>query len=79
MLAKLLREDSDRIRALRTYEARRRPRTACISELSRRAGAIRYLRHPVARWGRELLMRALPSSVALDQLRRVVGDDFLAS
>ncbi|MFY0579718.1 FAD-dependent monooxygenase [Cystobacter fuscus] len=79
VLAKLLREDSDRSRALRTYEARRRPRTAYVSELSRRAGAVRYLRHPVARWGRDLLMRALPSSVALDPLRRVVGDDFLAS
>ncbi|MFY0574593.1 FAD-dependent monooxygenase [Cystobacter fuscus] len=52
VLAKLLREDSDRIRALRSYEARRRPRTARIAELSLRAGSIRYLRNPVARWGR---------------------------
>jgi FAD-dependent urate hydroxylase len=78
VLAKLLGEDSDRIRALRTYEARRQPRTAHISELSLRAGAIRYLRNPVARWGRDLLMRALPPSVALKQLRAVVGHDFLA-
>ena len=79
MLAKLLREDSDRVRALRTYEARRRPRTAHIAELSLRAGSIRYLRNPVARWGRDVLMQVLPSSVALNQLRRVVGYDFLAA
>ncbi len=78
VLAKLLREGSDRVRALRTYEARRRPRTAHVAELSRRAGSIRYLRNPLARWGRDLLMQALPSSVALQQLRQVVGCDFLA-
>ena len=78
VLAKLLREDSNRIRALRAYEARRRPRTAHIAELSLRAGAIRYVRNPVARWARDLLMQALPPSVALKQLRSVVGHDFLA-
>jgi len=78
VLAKLLREDSGRVRALRAYEARRRPRTAHVAELSRRAGSIRYLRNPVARWGRDLLMQALPPSVALNPLRGVVGYDFLA-
>jgi hypothetical protein len=39
-----------------THRARRRPRTAYVSELSLRAGSIRYLRNPVARWGRDLLM-----------------------
>jgi FAD-dependent urate hydroxylase len=78
VLAKLLREDSDRVRALRTYEARRRPRTTQVAELSLRAGSIRYLRNPVARWARDLLMQALPPSVALKQLRSVVGYDFLA-
>ena len=78
VLARHLREDTDPVRALRTYEARRRPRTAHVSELSRRAGSIRYLRNPVACWGRDVLLRALPSSVALAQLRAVVGHDFLA-
>ncbi len=78
VLAKLLREDSDRARALRAYEVKRQPRTAYVSELSLRSGAIRYLRNPVARWGRDLLMQALPPSVVLNQLRRVVGYDFLA-
>jgi 2-polyprenyl-6-methoxyphenol hydroxylase-like FAD-dependent oxidoreductase len=78
VLAKLLREDPDRIRALRSYEARRRPRTAHIAELSLRSGSIRYLRNPVAVWGRDLLMRVLPPSVALQQLRLAVGHDFLA-
>jgi 2-polyprenyl-6-methoxyphenol hydroxylase-like FAD-dependent oxidoreductase len=78
VLAKLLREDSDRVRALRTYEARRQPRTAHVSELSLRAGSIRYLHNPVARWARDLLMQSLPPSVALNQLRSVVGYDFLA-
>lgn len=78
VLAKLLGEDSDWPRALRAYEARRRPRTAQVSELSLRAGAIRYLRNPVARWARDLLMQALPSSVALNQLRPVAAYDFLA-
>lgn len=49
VLAKHLREDSDRVRALRTYESKRRPRTAQVSELSLRAGSIRYGRNPVAR------------------------------
>jgi 2-polyprenyl-6-methoxyphenol hydroxylase-like FAD-dependent oxidoreductase len=77
VLAKVLREDSDRGRALRRYEARRQPRTAHIAELSLRAGALRYLRNPVARWGRDLLMQALPPSLALHSLRGVVGYDFL--
>ena len=79
VLAKLLREEPDRVRALRAYEARRRPRTAHIAALSLRSGSIRYLRNPVARWGRDLLMRALPPSVALQQLRLAVGFDFLGS
>ncbi|MBZ4422325.1 FAD-dependent monooxygenase [Myxococcus sp. RHSTA-1-4] len=78
VLAKLLREDSDRVRALRTYESRRRPRTAHVSELSLKAGSIRYVRNPVARWARDLLLQTLPPSVALNQLRSVVAYDFLA-
>ncbi|MCP3140831.1 FAD-dependent monooxygenase [Pyxidicoccus xibeiensis] len=78
VLAKLLREEPDRVRALRTYESKRRPRTARVSELSLKAGAIRYVRNPVARWARDLLLQALPPSVALRQLRSVVGYDFLA-
>lgn len=77
VLAKLLREDSDRARALRTYEARRQPRTEHIARLSLRAGSLRYIRNPVARWARDLLMQTLPPSVALHQLRSVVSYDFL--
>ncbi len=51
------------MRAPRAYEARRQPRTAQVAELSPRAGSLRYLRNPVARWGRDLLMQAPPPSV----------------
>ncbi|NMO20282.1 FAD-binding protein [Pyxidicoccus fallax] len=78
VLAKHLRADSDKVRALRTYESRRRPRTAYVSELSLKAGSLRYLRPPLARWARDLLMQALPRSVALNTLRSVVSHDFLA-
>ncbi|MBZ4399007.1 FAD-dependent monooxygenase [Myxococcus sp. AS-1-15] len=78
VLAKHLREGGDLRGALRAYEATRRPRTKHVADMSRRAGSLRYLRNPVARWSRDVLMQALPHAVALQHLRSVVAHDFLA-
>ncbi|WP_257452428.1 FAD-dependent monooxygenase [Archangium lipolyticum] len=78
VLAKRLRKDTDKVRALRAYEARRQPRTAYVAGLSLRVGSTRYLRNPLGRWARDLLMRTLPPAVALNQLRPVVAHDFMS-
>ncbi|WP_157823825.1 FAD-dependent monooxygenase [Melittangium boletus] len=77
VLAQCVREADDLERALRAYEARRRPRTAELARLSWRSGSLRYVEGRVSTWLRDTLLRCVPSSLVEKQLRYVVGFPFL--
>jgi 2-polyprenyl-6-methoxyphenol hydroxylase-like FAD-dependent oxidoreductase len=72
-LAEALRSEDDADRALRSYEARRIPRTTMIVRRSHTIGGIAQLRNPVACALRDALVRATPKRVQVRQQELVLG------
>jgi len=70
-----LREASGVSAALRAYEAARRPRTAWLQGLSRRAGWVGQWSHPLAVATRDLAITAVPAPLRLQLLAPILGYD----
>jgi 2-polyprenyl-6-methoxyphenol hydroxylase-like FAD-dependent oxidoreductase len=73
VLGDCLRGTADVAGALRTYEARRRPRTTTVVERSWRIGRMGQWEHPVACWLRNAAVRAAPAGLHLRQLASIIG------
>jgi len=58
--------------ALRAYEARRVPRTRRFVLESRRFGSVSHWRHPLTRWARNSLLRAIPPRVVAARFREML-------
>lgn len=76
VLARCLREPSDVVAALRTYEAQRIPRTSAIVTESRRVGEIGQWQRPAAIQVRKFLMKQVVARIQTRQIIRTVGYDF---
>ena len=74
VLADCLREAGDTGAALRTYEARRIPRTTFLVNRSRDIGRVAQWQNPLAVWARDLAFRLLLSRLQARQLQRIIGD-----
>jgi 2-polyprenyl-6-methoxyphenol hydroxylase-like FAD-dependent oxidoreductase len=59
--------------ALRAYEQTRIPRTAMITQLSRRIGVAAQLSNPVSVRARNLIARVIPDSVGIRQILSIVN------
>lgn len=75
-LARMLREESDVIRAFGHFEDARKARTKWITESSWRLGRIAQWEHPWAIRLRNGLLRMLPPSINEAQLRRITDVQF---
>lgn len=75
VLAHQLKTTHDIETALRQYEAKRAPRTAYITNLSRRIGILGQLQNPVACKLRNALLRAVPLRIHKRQLESIVRFD----
>jgi 2-polyprenyl-6-methoxyphenol hydroxylase-like FAD-dependent oxidoreductase len=69
VLADCLQQTSDWHSAIARYQSLRVERANWFVEQSQRLGQIAQWSHPVARWARDLLLRATPPSAAVKQLR----------
>lgn len=72
-LARCLSRGSDVPESLRRYQAERMPRTAWITEQSRRIGRIGQLENPLACGIRDLLTRLTPAKALQKTLEKAVG------
>lgn len=59
--------------ALRSYEARRRPRVDELQRGARRFGAVAQWRSPLATWARDLAVRCAPASSSRRALERIIA------
>jgi 2-polyprenyl-6-methoxyphenol hydroxylase-like FAD-dependent oxidoreductase len=75
-LARMLREESDVIRAFGHFEDARTARTKWVTETSWRLGRIAQWEHPLAIRLRNGLLRMLPASINESQLRRLTDVQF---
>lgn len=73
VLAGRLKEYSDVVSALRSYEARRRDRTAAITRLSHRLGRMWQAENPLAVGVSYLLARLVPVNLALKPFEWIFG------
>ncbi len=73
VLARCLNEKGDAVSALRYYEALRQKRTARITQLSRRLGAMAQRSHPVACLLRNALMQIMPASLMEKQMESLLA------
>jgi 2-polyprenyl-6-methoxyphenol hydroxylase-like FAD-dependent oxidoreductase len=73
VLGECLRGASDGAAALREYERRRIPKANAVVKASRQAGGPPELRNPLAVRLRDAAFRALPTSVAIAQQRRLLS------
>ena len=70
VLADSLRRGNDPVTALRSYETRRRRRTATMTQLSWRDGKILQYEHPALVWWRTLVMSTRASRWNSERLLR---------
>jgi 2-polyprenyl-6-methoxyphenol hydroxylase-like FAD-dependent oxidoreductase len=75
VLARCLSQEGDLHGALRRYETERMPRTAWITEQSRKIGRVGQLGNPLACRVRDLLLRITPAGVTRKTLERAAGFD----
>lgn len=75
ILARALSEQSTIESALGTYEVTRQPRTARVTETSRKIGQVAQLKNPLLRSLRDFAFRALPESARVAQLEWVARYD----
>jgi 2-polyprenyl-6-methoxyphenol hydroxylase-like FAD-dependent oxidoreductase len=75
VLARALAATDDAKRAVAQYVRVRFPRARLVTERSWRVGRIAHLRSGPARWGRDLLMRALPKSIPLRGVTELLDYD----
>lgn len=73
VLARCLSQERDLAASLRRYEAERMPRTAWITEQSRRIGRIGQLENPLVCTVRDFVMKITPARVIRKTLEKAVG------
>jgi 2-polyprenyl-6-methoxyphenol hydroxylase-like FAD-dependent oxidoreductase len=78
VLAQQLRGAIDTIAALRSYEAQRLHRTGYITNLSWRIGELSQWENPVLCWLRNAAFKAVPVSIQIKQLKKVVEFEAVA-
>jgi 2-polyprenyl-6-methoxyphenol hydroxylase-like FAD-dependent oxidoreductase len=76
VLAQCLQQNPEVAVALKSYEKRRKARTAKVIEMSRRLGEVAHWRHPLLGKLRNTLFRAMPRFVTQRQMEDLYKVDF---
>ncbi len=74
-LARYLDSPRDTPSALRAFESHRQKRTSMITQSSRQFGRMQHLSNPVAASLRKVLLRYMPTAIAMRSLIRAIEDD----